>query len=151
MEFSALRKAAIRLACSHPEDRDWILARLETDERRQVEVLLEEINLLGLASDPSVVAAVMSEGAAVPSASRATPENVRVKSLLSNASHAFWGALVLQMETPAIRREVLGGLANSTDIRRWDNRLSRQVLPPALMHCLKNRMEAQEGGDEQQP
>ena len=151
MEFSALRKAAIRLACSHPEDRDWIVARLEVDERRQVEALLEEINLLGLANDPSVVAAVMSEGAAAPSASRAAPENLRVKSRLSNASHAFWGALVLQMETPAVRREVLGGLANSTDIRRWDSKLAKQVLPPALMHCLQARMEAQGGGDEQQP
>jgi len=148
MEFSALRKAAIRLACSHTEDREWILARLEPEERRQVEVLLEEINLLGLSSDPSVVAALMGELAVAPPVARTTPDNAPLKARLSKATHPFWGALVLQLEAPAARREVLGGLANSNDIRRWDSKLAKQVLPPALMDSLKSRMDAQEAGNE---
>ncbi|SDA89591.1 hypothetical protein SAMN03159443_04275 [Pseudomonas sp. NFACC15-1] len=148
MEFSALRKAAIRLACSHVEDREWILARLEPEERRQVEVLLEEINLLGLSSDPSVVAALMSELAVAPSAARPTPDNAPLKARLSKATHPFWGALVLQLETATARREVLGGLANSAEIRRWDSKFAKQVLPPALMNSLKARMDVQEAGDE---
>ncbi|MCP2020418.1 UNVERIFIED_ORG: hypothetical protein J2Y76_001333 [Pseudomonas reinekei] len=148
MEFSALRKAAIRLACSHAEDRDWILARLEPDERHQVEKLLEEINLLGLTNDPTLVEAVMNEMAVAPSASRTMPDNTRLKARLSKATHPFWGALVLQLETPAVRREVLGGLANSTDIRRWDSQFAKQILPPALMDSLRARMEAQEADDE---
>ncbi|AKJ96668.1 MULTISPECIES: hypothetical protein [Pseudomonas] len=148
MEFSALRKAAIRLACSHAEDRDWILARLETDERRQVEVLLEEINLLGLANDPAIVAALMDEMAATPSAARTMPDHSRLKACLSRATHPFWSALVLQLETPAVRREVLGSQANSADIRRWDGKFARQVLPVELMKSLKARMDAQEAGHE---
>ncbi|UZE26180.1 hypothetical protein LOY67_12490 [Pseudomonas sp. B21-056] len=148
MEFSELRKAAIRLACSHAEDRDWILTRLEPDERRQVEALLEEINLLGLTSDPSVVSAMMSELTVAPATVQTPPDHTRLKSLLSKATHPFWGALVLQLETPAVRREVLGGLANSADIRRWDSKFAKQVLPPALMRSLKARLEAQEAGDE---
>ncbi|MBX8532906.1 hypothetical protein K5D32_24875 [Pseudomonas cichorii] len=145
MEFSALRKAAIRLACSHAEDRDWILARLKPDERRKVEELLDEINDLGLTSDPNIVAAMMSE---LP-APLVTPNNVRLKTQLSKATHPFWAALVLQMETPAARREVLGILANTADIRRWDSKFTKQVMPPALMASLKARMDLQEMGDEQ--
>ncbi|MDU9030453.1 hypothetical protein [Pseudomonas mediterranea] len=148
MEFSALRKAAIRLACAHAEDRDWILARLEPGERRQIETLLEEISLLGLTSDPSVVSAMMSELKVAPPAAQAQPDHTRLKTLLSKATHPFWGALVLQLETPAVRREVLGGLANSADIRRWDGKFAKQILPPALMRSLKTRLEAQEAGDE---
>lgn len=148
MEFSALRKAAIRLACSHAEDREWILTRLEPEERHQVEGLLEEINLLGLSSDPAVVAALMSELTVAPSATRPTPDNAPLKALLSKATHPFWGALVLQLETPAARREVLGGLSNSAEIRRWDGKFAKQILPPALMNSLKSRMDAQEAGDD---
>ena len=148
MEFSALRKAAIRLACSHAEDREWILARLEPEERRQVEVLLEEINLLGLSNDPSVVAALMSELAVASSAARTTLDTAPIKARLSKATHPFWSALVLQLETSTARREVLGGLANSSEIRRWDGKFAKQILPPALMNSLKTRMDAQEAGDE---
>jgi hypothetical protein len=149
MEFSALRKAAIRLACSHAEDRAWILARLTTDERRKVEELLDEINELGLTSDPTIVAAMMNELTVAPPATRAMPDHSRLKAQLSKATHPFWSALVLQLEAPAVRRELLGTLNNSADIRRWDGKFTKQVLPPALMASLKARLDL-EAGDEQQ-
>ncbi|NWB46413.1 hypothetical protein [Pseudomonas gingeri] len=136
MEFSPLRKAAIRLACTHTEDREWILAQLEPGERRQIDELLEEIHLLGLTSDPGIVAAVMSELTAASSAVGPSADSARLQALLAKAEHPFWAALVLQLETPALRREVLGGVANSTGIRRWDSAFSRQTLPPALVGSL---------------
>ena len=149
MEFSALRKAAIRLACSHAEDRDWILARLSPDERRKLEGLLDEINDLGLTNDPTIVSTVMSELTVALPATQVMPGSTRLKTQLSKATHPFWGALVLQIETPAARREVLGILANSADIRRWDSKFTNQVLPSALMASLKARIDLQEVGDEQ--
>jgi len=136
MEFSPLRKAAIRLACTHTEDREWILAQLEPGERRQLDELLEEIHLLGLANDPGVVAAVMGELTAASSSVGLSANGARLQDLVPKAQHPFWAALVLQLETPALRREVLGAVANSAGIRRWDSAFSKQTLPPALVGSL---------------
>ncbi|NWB95793.1 hypothetical protein HX882_07835 [Pseudomonas gingeri] len=148
MEFSPLRKIAIRLACVHAEDRDWVLARLEPGERREVDALLEEISQLGLADDPTVLAAMLGELASPPVAEPVTADSARLKAVLANARHPFWAGLVLQLETPALRREVLGGLANSAGVRRWDTAFAKQPLPPALVNCLKNYLEPEELGDE---
>src|SRR5690349_17282497 len=100
MNPSPLRKLAIRLACIHAEDRDWILAQLGGDEARRVKELLQEIETFGLASDPSVVNAVMSE---VAGQSAVRPvldsDNQAWLALLTQAEHPLWAALALQLHS----------------------------------------------------
>lgn len=147
MEFSALRKAAVRLACLHVEDRQWILAHLAVDERRKIEALLGEINELGLASEPSVIAGLIDELARQPQVETSAPGNAAHARLLK-AEHPFWAGLVLQLQTPAQRREVLGTLANSASIRRWDTAFAKHALPPALIGSLQAYLERSGGMDE---
>lgn len=147
MEFSPLRRNAIRLACAHVEDREWVLTRLEPAERQRIEALLEEINLLGLAVDPAAVAAVMAEFPHSP-ANSALPENASVHSHVSGAEHPFWAGLVLQLQGQAQRRQVLAALPNSVRVRRWDDAFAKQSVPPALVQCLKDylvRLEVSDG------
>jgi hypothetical protein len=148
MEFSPLRRTAIRLACTHAEDREWILVRLEPVERQRIEALLEEINLLGLAVDPAVVAAVMAELAPDLSANQVLPENALVHAYVSGAEHPFWAGLVLQLHAQTQRRQVLDALPNGARVRRWDNTFAKQPVPPALAQCLKDylvRLEVSDG------
>ncbi|MFL9673852.1 hypothetical protein ACXUPC_23660 [Pseudomonas marginalis] len=147
MEFSPLRKAAIRLACLHADDRQWILANLAVDERRKIDALLSEINELGLASEPSVMAGLMNELAAQPQVQASAHSHVIHERLLT-AGHPFWAGLVLQLETPVQRREALSSLANSASIRRWDTAFAKHTMPPALVSSLQEYLARSGGQDE---
>lgn len=148
MQSSSLRKVAIRLACAHVEDRQWILAQLQVGERQQIEELLEEISLLGLANDPAVVSSVMRELAVARKPVAQSEESAALVALLSRADNPFWAALVLQPQAPAQRRALLSGLANSADIQRWDSVLAKRELPPALIRALYLSLQQREPSHE---
>ena len=147
MEFSQLRKAAIRLACLHADDRQWILANLAADERQQIDGLLGEINELGLASEPAVIAGLINELATQPQV-QASAQSPVIHQRLLKAEHPFWAGLVLQLETPVQRREALSTLANSGSIRRWDTAFAKHTLPPALVSSLGDYL-ARSGGEDE--
>ncbi|KWU52861.1 hypothetical protein [Pseudomonas palleroniana] len=147
MEFSPLRRAAVRLACLHADDRQWILANLAADERRKIDALLGEISELGLASEPSVMAGLIDELAAQPQAQVSAHSHVLHKRLLKSG-HPFWAGLALQLETPAQRREALSTLANSASIRRWDTTFAKHSMPPALVSSLRDYLARSGGQDE---
>ncbi|MBK3509538.1 hypothetical protein ACLBW8_04855 [Pseudomonas sp. M5A4_2d] len=147
MHISPLRKAAVRLACLHADDRQWILANLAADERRKIDALLGEIHELGLASEPSVLAGLINELAAQPQA-QASAHSQGVHARLLQADHPFWAGLALQLETPAQRRDALSTLANSASIRRWDAAFAKYTLPPALVTSLRGYLERSGGTDE---
>lgn len=144
MEISLLRKLAIRLACIHAEDREWILAQLDIGERQRIDDLLQEINLLGLAADPSVVSAVMAEPLerlAIP----ATPGTSLVASV-NRAEHPFWRGLLLQLQEQTQRRQLIDTLPNAAAVRRWDNAFAKQPVPPALVQSLRGYLDDQSNG-----
>ncbi|MFJ4374657.1 hypothetical protein ACIP1T_18890 [Pseudomonas japonica] len=147
MTPSPLRKLAIRLACIHAEDRDWILGQLAADEARQVNELLQEIETLGLASDPSVVNAVMAEltsqGAARPVQPPMVDEGVAA---LGRAGHPAWAALALQLREKDQRRKLIDGLPNAATVRRWDSLFGAGTVPPALAQCLSRHLGEREPG-----
>lgn len=137
---TSLRKLAIRLACIHHEDRDWILQQLAPVERQQLEELLQEISLLGLNADPAIVDAVMKEAAQSP-AQAASP----VGPLPADAP-SFWLALALQAVTSEARHPYLDGA--KPGLLKWHKQFAHEVLPPALLQHLKTRLEAQDGKHE---
>lgn len=136
----SLRKLAIRLACIHHEDRNWILQQLAPSERQQLEELLQEISLLGLAADPSIVDAVMREAAQSP-AQATTPVGP-----LPTDAPPFWLALALQAVTPEARHPYLDGA--KPGLLKWHKQFADEVLPPALLQHLKTKLEARDGQHE---
>jgi len=149
MTPSPLRKLAIRLACIHAEDREWILAQLGGDEARRVNELLQEIETLGLASDPSVVNAVMAE-ASSQGAARPLLDSEHQARLapLARAEHPLWAALALQLQDKEQRRKLIEALPNPAAVRRWDTAFATQAVPPALARCISLHLQAAENGHE---
>lgn len=148
MEFSPLHQFAIRLACIHASDRAWLLAQLDTVERAQVDALLQEIDELGLARDPAVVAAVLSDPTGRFDSESVMPTDVAVHAQVRGAGHPFWGALLLQMHSPAQRRTVMSSLPQGDLLRRWDHVFADQSVPPALVAALSEHIAgAQEATD----
>lgn len=145
MNPSPLRKLAIRLACIHAEDRDWILAQLGGDEARRVNELLQEIETLGLASDPSVVNAVMAE---VASQGAARPlldsDNQARLAILARAEHPLWASLALQLQDKDKRRKLIESLPDSAAVRRWDTAFAARPVPPALARCIDQHLQPTE-------
>lgn len=133
---TSLRKLAIRLACAHPEDREWLLRQLTSVERQQMDELLQEISLLGLAADPAIVDAVMAEPVGLPASEQIGP--------LSEAADPFWLGLGLQTQPAEARRHYLdvrhGG---KPSLLKWHKKFSEEVLPPALLLSLKVHLETQ--------
>ncbi|WP_339527234.1 hypothetical protein [Pseudomonas sp. EA_35y_Pfl2_R111] len=144
MGISLLRKLAIRLACIHAEDREWILAQLDASERQRIDDLLQEINLLGLAADPSVVSAVMAELLERPLIP-ATP-GTSLAASVSRAEHPFWCGLLLQLQEQAQRRQLIDALPSAAAVRRWDNAFAKQPVPPALVQSLRGYLDGQLDG-----
>ncbi len=136
----SLRKLAIRLACVHHEDRDWILRQLGPDERRQLEELLQDINLLGLAADPTIVEAVMND------AEHGSPQAALPSGPLHSEAPPFWLALALQSLAPELRRSYLDG--SKPGLLKWHKQFADEVLPPALLQHLKTQLEARDGTHE---
>lgn len=143
MKFSPLRKLAIRLAGSHAEDREWVLRQLDPDERRQVESLLEEINLLGLAADASVVEALMSEESRSQS-EPSRPEHAELLALVARAEHAFWGGLCLQLLPAGERKGAIDAMPNGARLQSWEASFSRRPVPPALAASLRQYLQGME-------
>ncbi|HLD68738.1 MAG TPA: hypothetical protein VJA19_22195 [Pseudomonas sp.] len=140
---TSLRKLAIRLACAHPEDRQWLLGQLTAAERQQMDELLQEISLLGLAADPAIVEAVMHEAeqAGLPADEQTGP--------LNEAADPFWLGLGLQTLTAEARRQYLdvrhGG---KPSLLKWHKTFADEVLPPALLLSLKAQLETREDDHE---
>lgn len=126
-----LRKAAIRLACMHPDDRGWVLSQLSSSERKRVTALINEAAALGLAADATVVDAVLSESSGVLSAND-TINASDVSDRVARLEDPFWAALILERHGEKVRDEMLPRI-ESAAIRRWSERLHSQSLPVALI------------------
>lgn len=142
VEFSPLRQLAIRLACIHAEDRAWVLAQLADDERETVDALLQEIDDLGLARDPAVLAAILSAPVQPAFAATASilPDDVSLHDLAARAPHPFWAAVLLQGREPGQRAKVMTGLPDAGHARRWDQALADIEVPPALAQALRLKL-----------
>lgn len=127
---TALRQGAIRLACIHPDDQRWILDNLQPSEREQIEALLEEVSLLGLASDPSIVDAVMRE---VP-----VPRREKQSSPLDENAHPFWLALGVMAVPEEQRSLYLEQWRGKAGLSKWSSAFSSEVLPSALVQHLSD-------------
>lgn len=145
MNPSPLRKLAIRVACVHAEDRAWILAQLNDDDALRLNELLQEIETLGLASDPSVVNAVMTEIAS-QGVTRPVPDgaNHARATVLARAEHPLWAALALQLQDRDTRNKLLEALPESAAVRRWDTAFAAQTVPPALARCVSLLLQPEE-------
>lgn len=131
---SALRKLAIRLACVHAEDRDWVLDQLSPVERQQMDELIHEIGLLGLATDPSVVNAVIGE---LDKPKLPSP----VAGELDDTVHPFWLALALQSQDVEVRERYLDArVGGKPELLKWHRQFHERKLPPALLHQLQSQV-----------
>ncbi len=138
MNVSPLRKLAIRLACIHAEDRAWIMSQLDSDESLHLSELLQEIDTLGLASDPSVVAAVMTELSTQTAVKPVVDaDNQSLLLALGKAEHPLWAALAVQLQEQGKRRKLIDALPNPAAIRRWDSVFASHDVPPALADCMQ--------------
>lgn len=144
MRISPLRQAAIRLACVHAEDRQWILGQLRPEQREQLEVLLEEIADLGLANDPAVVNALLwkiqsqSEDHEAPALE--APENAWI----DKAEDPFWAALALQLLPADQRHSRLQAQPNGSLLGRWNSTLDNTQVPPTLASALRQHLQQAE-------
>lgn len=134
---SPLRPLAIRLACIHAEDRNWIMQQLDDAQRRQMALLLEEIAELGLARDPSVLSLVMAQqDKLLP----ATENNLALGSL-SAAPPLCWQAMLLQMQPESQRMASIADQpAQAKELNYWNDLLSSYSMPPALITCLQEHL-----------
>ncbi len=71
-----LKALALKLACIHPEDRDWILRQLSSAEKVAIQPLLNEIHELGLAADAGIVNAALAELKQGPTINKANSYDV---------------------------------------------------------------------------
>ena len=92
MNSLSLRQLAIRLACSHPDDRAWIRAQLEPLACPQIDALLMEIADLGLDKDPAVLMSMLI----VPGQTATS----------TSLQHPYWRALSGQTTAPALVRHL---------------------------------------------
>lgn len=136
---TALRKLALRLACGHPADREWLLGQLTPAERQQMEALLEDISQLGLTADPAITLAVMQD--AEPDD---LPEADQI-ALLNVTADPFWLGLGLQTLTAKARVPYLDvRYGDKSSLLRWHNTFTSEALPPALLRHLKTHLEARD-------
>ncbi|MDZ4298828.1 MAG: hypothetical protein U0998_00515 [Moraxellaceae bacterium] len=135
MESSRLRQLAIRLACIHADDRAWVLEQFSDEQRETLDGLLDEINELGLAKNPSVVTAILDSAlhSSLAGSVSILPDDVSLHDLVAKAPHPFWAALLLQGRSVEQRNKVLTGLPEIERIHQWDQRLADIEVPPAMM------------------
>lgn len=124
----ALRQGAIRLACMHPDDQQWILDNLPPSERAQLEEMLEEISLLGLANDPAVVETVMREPPPV-----STPDPLDT---FDRGAHPFWLALGLRSLPEDEQVRQVQKWPGKAGMAKWRQTFGNEVVPPALAQQL---------------
>lgn len=138
MNFSPLRKLALRLACIHEEDRTWLLSQLAAEEQKQLNELLDEIDVLGLASDPAIVARVMAQ----PSGSETTlsAQSKPLQAMAVHAEHPFWAALALQGVAREQRQVLFDRLPSSTRTQQFDTVFQASTVPPALVASLQSHL-----------
>lgn len=126
---TALRQGAIRLACLHPDDRRWILESLQIAERDVIQEMLDEIDSLGLAADPSVVELLMRE-----------PPMLKLREPVNSFGRdidPFWLALAdkaAHKNQGILREEAIYG--------KWRAMLGEEPVPAALgaqLSVLMNR------------
>lgn len=130
-----LRKLAIHLSCLHVEDRQWILDQLPSTDRLQLDALLQEVNLLGLAADPSVIDSVMTEN------KRDEPQKRDLS--FDETLPSFWLGLLLQTLSRSERAPYLEVAAGSkSELLRWNKEFSTVRLPGALLESLKTSLDA---------
>lgn len=86
-----LRALILKLACTHPQNRKWILERLESSERAQVEPLLDEAIQLGLNSDIATVKAVLSQNTTPTATSTLRKDGIEGL----DKQHIFWQRMLL--------------------------------------------------------
>jgi hypothetical protein len=64
----AVRRAALTLYAAHPDDREWMIARLRGEDRLELKKMLTELASLGIPRDPEMVRSALrqpSKGAPV--------------------------------------------------------------------------------------
>ncbi|MDP1539189.1 MAG: hypothetical protein Q8K94_00185 [Moraxellaceae bacterium] len=142
MESASLRQLAIRLACIHVDDRVWVLEQLSDEQRQTIDGLLQEINELGLAKDPTVIAAILGQPNQAEFANLASilPTDVALHDLVAKAEHPCWAALLLQGHSVQQRNLVMSALPAIDQIRHWDQQFADIAVPPALVMALRDHL-----------
>lgn len=132
------RRAALALLALAPEDRTWLLDRLPKAKREMLNALLDELQMLGIAVDPTLMRTLIDESQILPMETlrdvcdRAGP--VRLAALLDREPAAL-AVLVMQSQDESGRRALLEALAPTR--RRqideaWRARRSAADLPVAI-------------------
>lgn len=116
-----LRRITLRLAVLSRQDRQWILEQLDHNERNQVLALLDEINQLGLLTNPGVVSDLLRD-----QIEQITPTGLPLV-------HPVWGALLSASR----------GFSEQSDneqLQEWLARLRGIELPVSLLNSLERRI-----------
>lgn len=107
------RYIALKMACLHAEDRQWLLMHLEPEARKRIQALLADLEASGLQMDAGVVAEICAERSRSAQQEAAHPDaavNPAVDSVLLQTvtrQDPAWAALTLLAADEARRKAVL--------------------------------------------
>ena len=147
--MEGLRKAALTLANLREQDRAWLMARLEAQERERVAPLLSELRELGLSLDAQSIAQVIEGKAGVPDEEGRRAE---ARPLAAASPRAVAGALesepdwlialVLRGRAGPWRTEVLAALGAERRMRIEKLGRTAPEVKPRMMETLLAAIEA---------
>ena len=135
MSVTRMRRAALTLHALSPQDRAWILGRLEPQQQRAVEAQLQELEGLGIAADARLVKDALGDEQA-QSATR-----TRRGALAAQGAHAV--RAVLQAEPAALIARLL-----DQGPWPWEAELLGSLNAPLRMRISACRQGAPEPGNE---
>lgn len=141
------RQAALRLYDTRPEDREWVLAQLQEQDRSQLREMLQELAELGIPSDVSVrteIEATQHEDDRVKNSKPKTLRDASAEHVLGvlGDEPAWLISTVLNIEDWAWRDSFIAGLysARRSAIERMPKRMVRPGLAEALVSSIELRL-----------
>jgi hypothetical protein len=142
------RRAALALHGLGEGDRHWVLEQLHGDHRSRLARLLEELERLGIPSDPSLLADAQKR---LPEPAAPAPDRIREASAAS--MHAMlarepaglisavlrieawpWQAAFLARLEPSLRKKVVASLQNEARVT--------EKFASTLRSCIESRLDA---------
>lgn len=140
---TGMRKAALMLSSLGEEDRAWLLARLNAEDRERLAPLVSEVRAMGIALDPQAVKGLVDPASrpAVPSRPIEAASAPSVFGALSKEPD-WLIALLLRERAWPWREAFLQLLGTERRMRVRRARPAAVELPPRAAQALLERIEA---------
>lgn len=137
MTDAAFRRAALRLASLHHEDREWLLSHLPAEQMVRLQSCIMELQTRGFTDH----ADVMAEAAADGEAGLAVQQDDAVAALLVKLAKPAWKVLLLRSLPEPERRKWEEQLTaeNPFVYRRLFSEAAFSRLPPAWADVLRQQ------------